>query len=319
MAELTPSMVGEVVEACRAGVGEAGGALSRSLDCQLALAIGNPSKLASKPPEGANAPGLAVVLTIENHGAIFLIPESTGVLPPWCASPDATGQSKLDTLAQELGMLLLPEQCMPSDYKAGQVKNLAGAIARGGPADEANCLSLELSSGGQAKGSALLIWPISKPAAVLGAGAEAPKPVPAAQPAAAPKPKPPAAQKPAASPKPPASARPQPRRAAGAQELPTYAKSLLKIQVPVVVTLAQTKQSLGKIVELGPGSLIQFEKSCEEMLELDVGGRRVALGEAVKIGDKFGLRVTSIVLPEERFKPVGRKHQTPGNRDGRRV
>jgi flagellar motor switch protein FliM len=57
-------------------------------------------------------------------------------------------------------------------------------------------------------------------------------------------------------------------------------------------------------MELGPGSIIQFEKSCEEMLELDVGGQAVATGEAVKVGDKFGLRIHSIVLPEERFAPL---------------
>ena len=41
------------------------------------------------------------------------------------------------------------------------------------------------------------------------------------------------------------------------------------------------------------------------MLDLDVGKRRVARGEAVKVGDKFGLRITSMVLPEERFEAVG--------------
>ena len=66
--------------------------------------------------------------------------------------------------------------------------------------------------------------------------------------------------------------------------------------MPVVVTLAEKRQKLSRIVELGPGAIIQFEKSCEEMLELGVGDRRVALGEAVKVGDKFGLRITSIAL-----------------------
>ena len=58
------------------------------------------------------------------------------------------------------------------------------------------------------------------------------------------------------------------------------------------------------IVEMGPGMIIQFEKSCEEMLELEVGDRKVAFGEAIKVGDKFGIRVTSIILPEERFNTV---------------
>jgi flagellar motor switch/type III secretory pathway protein FliN len=72
----------------------------------------------------------------------------------------------------------------------------------------------------------------------------------------------------------------------------------------VVVTLARKRQPLGRILELGPGSLIQFDKSCDAMLELEVAARSVALGEAVKVGDKFGLRITSITLPDERFLPL---------------
>lgn len=86
--------------------------------------------------------------------------------------------------------------------------------------------------------------------------------------------------------------------------LPGYAKSLLRIKVPVIVTLAAKKQSLRRIVELGPGSIIQFDKSCEEMLEMHVDDQLVAEGEAVKVGDKFGIRLTSLVVPGERFKPV---------------
>ena len=86
--------------------------------------------------------------------------------------------------------------------------------------------------------------------------------------------------------------------------LPSYSQSLLRIRLPVVVRLAQKRQPLGRILELGPGSIIHFEKSCEDSLHLEVGGHRVAAGEAVKVGDKFGLRITSILLPGERFKPV---------------
>jgi len=88
------------------------------------------------------------------------------------------------------------------------------------------------------------------------------------------------------------------------RELPPYAQSLLKIKVPVMVTLAERKETLAQILELSPGSIIQFDKSCEQMLDLSVAGRKVAVGEAVKVGDKFGLKVSSVVLPGERFKPV---------------
>jgi flagellar motor switch protein FliN len=87
-------------------------------------------------------------------------------------------------------------------------------------------------------------------------------------------------------------------------ELPDYTRSLLHIQVPISVTLATKRQPIGQIMDLGAGSIIHFEKSCEEMLDLYVGDHPVAKGEAIKVGEKFGLRITSVILPEERFKPV---------------
>jgi flagellar motor switch/type III secretory pathway protein FliN len=99
------------------------------------------------------------------------------------------------------------------------------------------------------------------------------------------------------------------------QRLPGYARSLLKIQVPVTVTLATSKRPIGTILELVPGSILQFEKGCDEPLSLEIGSLRVAEGETVKVGDRFGLRLTSMVLPEERFRPVEgrpRSAATPG-------
>jgi flagellar motor switch protein FliN/FliY len=93
----------------------------------------------------------------------------------------------------------------------------------------------------------------------------------------------------------------------GVEALPSYGKSLLRIKLPVIVTLAAKKQPIGRIVELGPGSIIQFDKSCEEMLEMHVNEQIVAEGEAVKVGDKFGIRVTSLLVPGERFQPVRKK------------
>ena len=87
-------------------------------------------------------------------------------------------------------------------------------------------------------------------------------------------------------------------------DLPNYSRSLLQIKLPVVVTLARKRQPVGQILKLGPGSIIQFDKSCEETLELEVGERSIATGEAVKVGDKFGLRINVMILPEERFAPV---------------
>jgi flagellar motor switch/type III secretory pathway protein FliN len=89
--------------------------------------------------------------------------------------------------------------------------------------------------------------------------------------------------------------------------LPVYSRSLLKIKAPVRVTLASTRLPVRQIVDLAPGSLIQFPKSCEESLDLEVGQQVIARGEAVKVGEKFGLRITQMVLPGERFLPLAAK------------
>lgn len=79
------------------------------------------------------------------------------------------------------------------------------------------------------------------------------------------------------------------------ERLPTFARGLLQIRVPIQVTLAAQRKSIQEIVELGPGSIVKFDKTCDEPLELSIGGRTIAQGEVVKVGDKFGLRISGLV------------------------
>jgi flagellar motor switch protein FliN len=80
-----------------------------------------------------------------------------------------------------------------------------------------------------------------------------------------------------------------------AEQMETCARGLLKIRVAVRVTLASQRKSVEEITELGPGSIIKFDKTCDEPLELSVGDRPLARGEVVKVGDKFGLRLSGLI------------------------
>jgi flagellar motor switch/type III secretory pathway protein FliN len=93
----------------------------------------------------------------------------------------------------------------------------------------------------------------------------------------------------------------------GISLLPPYSRSLLRVRVPVSVTLAATTQPVDRVLDLCPGSIIQFDKTCDDPLTLKVGGQPVAVGEAVKVGDKFGLWITAMAMPEERFWVVNGK------------
>ena len=300
MSELNPELAASLLGMCRDGAGDAAEALQRALDSAFAVSVGEATTYAaSGAADELDGPGLALVFHVGDAGLAAVLPESTGLLPDWYKAPDATGKSKLATLAQEFGMIALPEALPVGDTKAAHVANLKAALAAAGASDDATLASLQLSSG-EKSGSLRLIWPLTAAAKLLAADeapATAPAPAAAVPPDTPPAPKPPAAAKPAAAP---------PKGTSGAavpdfSGLPNYSRSLLKIDVPVSVELASKKETLHEVISLAPGSIIKFDKGCEQLLRLLVGENPVALGEAVKVGEKFGFRVTSMLLPPEHF------------------
>jgi len=289
MSELTPEIADEVVAACQAGADEAAGALGRSLDGEFTVTAGDSGSSASynadSMPEGFDGPGLAVLLKFGEAGFAALLPESSGLLPDWVADPDPTGESKLSTLAQELSMLLVPEALIADSFEAMRVEQLGAAVSGAEVAEGAVLVPLQVRSG-DTTAQLSLIWPLSTPDALFPAKEaheEASDDTPAAS---------------------PTDATPAAKSALDFSNLPPYSQSLLKVQMPVHVVLATKKEKISEVVELAPGSIIKFDKSCEEMLHLYVGNQAVAEGEAVKIGDKFGFRVSSIQMPEEHFMKV---------------
>jgi flagellar motor switch protein FliN/FliY len=131
------------------------------------------------------------------------------------------------------------------------------------------------------EGQLSLLWPVTKHSELL------PKPAPAAAPQRA-----------------PADAGPPPCEEDSWDDLarlPRYARSFLKVQVPVSVDLAGQKLTVQEIRELVPGAIIKFDKSCDELLDLVVCDQPIAAGEVVKVGDKFGLRIRNMILPQEQF------------------
>ncbi len=78
-----------------------------------------------------------------------------------------------------------------------------------------------------------------------------------------------------------------------------YSKAVLAIKTPVCVTLARKQIPLDQIVNMVPGSMLTFEAHCDEPLTLEAGGKAIAIGETVKIGDKFGMRIRDILTKQQ--------------------
>jgi flagellar motor switch protein FliN/FliY len=75
---------------------------------------------------------------------------------------------------------------------------------------------------------------------------------------------------------------------------PEELRRILQLEVPVIVKLAQRKLAVAEVMRLGAGAIVEFFKSSDEPLELLINNCPIGLGEAVKVGENFGLKITQI-------------------------
>ncbi len=82
---------------------------------------------------------------------------------------------------------------------------------------------------------------------------------------------------------------------------------ILRLEVPVIVKLAERKLAMSEVMRLGVGAIIEFSKSNDEPLELMINNKAIGLGEAVKVGENFGLRITQIGDVKQMIEAMGSK------------
>jgi flagellar motor switch protein FliN len=75
---------------------------------------------------------------------------------------------------------------------------------------------------------------------------------------------------------------------------PGELQRILHLSVPIIVRLAERKLNVNEVMRLGNGAIIEFFKNSDEPLELLINNKVIALGETVKVGENFGLRLTQI-------------------------
>jgi flagellar motor switch protein FliN len=278
MSQFNSQITPDVLAACQAKADKIAAALGQAFDAPFDVRAGEPAKLNTTAlPDGFEAPGLVLLLHSGDEAALLVLSEASQLTPDWCAEPDDDGQQKLDTLLAELAKLLLPAEIVVDQQATGWVADISAAITRGEVETGAELLPLSVMSD-ETHGVMHMVWPATNPQAVFSPTEAEPAAVES-----------------------PAKRSPQSAPADEFARLPSYTRSMLRIEVPLVVKLASTRQTIDEILELGPGAIIKFDKSCEELLDLEIGGHAIAQGEAVKVGDKFGLRINSMVLPSERF------------------
>lgn len=80
---------------------------------------------------------------------------------------------------------------------------------------------------------------------------------------------------------------------------------LLDIPVTLSMEIGQTRISISELLKLGKDSVIELQRMAHEPLDVLVNGTLVAHGEAVVVGDRFGIRLTDVISPQERLRKFG--------------
>lgn len=79
---------------------------------------------------------------------------------------------------------------------------------------------------------------------------------------------------------------------------------VMDIPVTLSMELGRTRMSIQELLQLNSGSVVELQRMADEPMDVLVNGTLVAHGEAVVIGEKFGVRLTDVVSAKERVKRI---------------
>lgn len=80
---------------------------------------------------------------------------------------------------------------------------------------------------------------------------------------------------------------------------------ILELTVPVAAVLAERPLPVEAILQIRPGTILEFDVPFGSDLSLVVGNRVLGRGQAVKVGEHFGLRITQIDTVRHRIEALG--------------
>ena len=80
---------------------------------------------------------------------------------------------------------------------------------------------------------------------------------------------------------------------------------LFDVNLEFTVQLGHRRMRIADVLSLKPGSVVEFQKAADEPLDILVNDHLIARGEAVVIGERYGIRITEVVSPNERLANSG--------------
>jgi flagellar motor switch protein FliN/FliY len=73
---------------------------------------------------------------------------------------------------------------------------------------------------------------------------------------------------------------------------------LLDIQMPITVVLGKTEVPFKRLLQLGPGSVLELDKIVGQPADLYVQDIQLATGDVVVVNEKYGIRIREVMGSE---------------------
>jgi flagellar motor switch protein FliN/FliY len=112
---------------------------------------------------------------------------------------------------------------------------------------------------------------------------------------------------------PPRSAAPQPPGTPIPDDGPSSRQStindrnldlLLDVELQVSIRFGRRQMLLKDVLDLSSGAMVELDRRVRDPIELLLGGRVIARGEAVIVDGNYGIRITEIVSPSQRLAEI---------------
>jgi flagellar motor switch protein FliN/FliY len=80
---------------------------------------------------------------------------------------------------------------------------------------------------------------------------------------------------------------------------------VLDVSVRLSVEIGRRRIAIADVLAMAPGAIVEFPKSMDEPLDIYVNDQLIARGEAVVVGERYGVRITEVVSYGERLRGSG--------------
>lgn len=79
---------------------------------------------------------------------------------------------------------------------------------------------------------------------------------------------------------------------------------ILDIPVKLTMEVGRAEIAIRNLLQLNQGSVIELDRVAGEPLDVKVNGTLVAHGEVVVVNDRYGIRLTDVISPQERIQKL---------------